>query len=787
MSSDSLYRSSAEVLSICQSIKDNLEAVLDPDTGYAPRMRQICHEYIEELEDEVDSRSLRDEIEVLRLEKNTWGLLQAVMPPKTEQQPKPSARDLLLENPYIPTSTLAQSIIQASRLLTELLVVREWLQETAPTPSLPEANTGYWKFTKHTIMQGIRTGQGPRDGLVQEMDPDAVNKGDGAGLAADDASYEKSLLQALYGYVRAGRLGDAMEVSRRAHQPWRAASLRGSLLFNWKAISTEPHDEDASDDEEELEGFTGNPNRTLWKLTYQERLLYASISPSFQTISILKSGCRTWEDHLWSDISVMCEERASKELARLAKWSFWEGGLDALEKGVPEVVGGDAVLGEQSKTEETEWEKEVRGTLDALKSVNVIEGPPADHAFHFSQLYIILDQTDSLLTTFSQGLKSDVYRRDTSDYQAMCRFFTHLSLFLQMIGTPTPPEPTHAILEAYIKLLEDNGERDLVALYAAALGVNAVKRYSLFLVSLGLTADFNERRQALTRASQHGLDVLSVARTAAQDSIRDAFKKLPKLQESLPLITERQPPPNDAEMLLLRSIEWTTFMPQTYQNALEHATVILRYFLGAGRIQAAQNLLDLLPPELASIDDPEEIATEYLHYRQFFLIWDSISQVTEWQAQEGLMTQGPGATREAKQVWLAEYRNLIDQAHDKILRLLTTEWLTADDFELSDPKTHSQIAMEQRANELGRIRQIFVPELVLRLHHLLYSSRRLIPENLKRALELANVVADARYNIYNDFTNKSGRTLPEYLLMIRRAVLAGLESGGSDPFRIISA
>ena len=35
---------------------------------------------IVELEDGSNSRSLRHEIEVLRMEQNTWGLLQAIMP-----------------------------------------------------------------------------------------------------------------------------------------------------------------------------------------------------------------------------------------------------------------------------------------------------------------------------------------------------------------------------------------------------------------------------------------------------------------------------------------------------------------------------------------------------------------------------------------------------------------------------------------------------------------------------------------------------------------------------------
>jgi nuclear pore complex protein Nup107 len=99
----------------------------------------------------------------------------------------PTARDLLAENPYTPTSTLAQAIMHASPLLSELVVVREWLQDSAPPPQHPEATTGYWKFTKHSIMQSLRlAGGGARDGLVKEMDPDAVNRGDGRMLASDD-------------------------------------------------------------------------------------------------------------------------------------------------------------------------------------------------------------------------------------------------------------------------------------------------------------------------------------------------------------------------------------------------------------------------------------------------------------------------------------------------------------------------------------------------------------------------------------------------------------------------
>jgi nuclear pore complex protein Nup107 len=81
--------------------------------------------------------------------------------------------------------------MNASPVLTELVVVREWLQETAPQPSNPEAVTGYWRFTKHSIMQVLRTegvsAAGGRDGLVRHMDPDAPLREERKSLAADDA------------------------------------------------------------------------------------------------------------------------------------------------------------------------------------------------------------------------------------------------------------------------------------------------------------------------------------------------------------------------------------------------------------------------------------------------------------------------------------------------------------------------------------------------------------------------------------------------------------------------
>lgn len=63
----------------------------------------------------------------------------------------------------------------------------------------------------------------------------------------------------------------------------------------------------------------------------------------------------------------MCEEKESMELFRLGG-SFWEGGLSAVEKGVRVLSRAE------EETEEDEWEKEVIGTLENLKTVPVQDG-----------------------------------------------------------------------------------------------------------------------------------------------------------------------------------------------------------------------------------------------------------------------------------------------------------------------------------------------------------------------------------------------------------------------------
>ena len=233
-------------------------------------------------------------------------------------------------------------------------------------------------------------------------------------------------------------------------------------------------------------------------------------------------------------------------------------------------------------------------------------------------------------------------------------------------------------------------------------------------------------------------------------------------------------------------------MPETYDNALEQANLIIRYFLGAGKIDVATALLGALPEQLASIAEPEDIATEYMHYRQLCHVWELSERVTDVLGLESAHE----LTKDAKEEWLREYTALVDETYEKTVKLFTTEWLVSD---------VSRVDGDRRRRELIRVRQIFIPELVIRLHSILYKSRTRVPKcveinligfvlcltrlrrNLMRSFELANIVADSKHKLYEDFVGGNGAKLGEYLGSVRQAVLGGLEGGGSDPFRVLIA
>jgi hypothetical protein len=96
----------------------------------------------------------------------------------------------------------------------------------------------------------------------------------------------------------------------------------------------------------------------------------------------------------------------------------------------------------------------------------------------------------------------------------------------------------------------------------------------------------------------------------------------------------------------------------------------------SGRITVAKVVLDMLPPELAAIVEPEERATEYVAYHALFRVWEVLDRVVDCQSLE-VQTM----SRDTTLAWLKDYRvcprlyrNVFWMANDAFIwiRLLQT-------------------------------------------------------------------------------------------------------------------
>ena len=95
---------------------------------------------------------------------------------------------------------------------------------------------------------------------------------------------------------------------------------------------------------------------------------------------MLKSSCKTWHDHLWAKISIVCEAKQVDGLAQLiGGGGYWEGGLESVERisaetALPTSREREEREKRELEVEDKEWQQEVVRALESLSHIGVTEG-----------------------------------------------------------------------------------------------------------------------------------------------------------------------------------------------------------------------------------------------------------------------------------------------------------------------------------------------------------------------------------------------------------------------------
>ncbi|KAJ2780177.1 Nucleoporin nup84 [Coemansia interrupta] len=675
--------------------------------------------------------------------------------------------------------TRAQELMATNSLLSEYVEVRRWLEENAPEFHAVETRKGYLFYTRKSIrdrereraVMGGKTSESvdtTSSRMVTEADPDSTSR-QRRELAYEDAEYETSLVRTLYEYVRRGRAGHAIDLCVESDEPWRAASLKGGLL--WRDPKLESESEMAVDgDDKHLDVRptypAGNINRSLWKQAcaalaqdenndLYERALYAALSGRLDEVVLV---CESWEDHLWAYVNTMVESQIDQGIkdSSLLYTPAPNTSLEHVRSKYPPI-------------------RDIKQVFDSL---NTHESDKlrvqASSPFRQLQAAIIEDVLPEYLDEYARKLRSQQLSEDESD---ILRVVVHSALYVRRIGFALPTDAVDIIIEDYISRLALN-DRELVALYVSYLQADKqTETYAQFLHKLSDPIPI--RVHMLKLGTAHGLDTDTISRRTTELCLTISGSDSPQSVDSSFALVEPSEPITDREHQQIRSIEWITSSPQLYKHALVEVCRLARKYLLLGRTNAATQLLNSLPDDFVQQDwlrnvyspadspahqsDPE-VSSYVYEYIHLLSLCDAYAQYTSWAEMLYKRPVDTGKTGARLQMQWLEWKNQITALTERSVtmfrdKLLEVDWLSTQSLCINAGNARSgswyDEDMSKRLGELACLREIYVPETAFRLHSILFETRDAVPQNLKRSLDLAQLVADESLGIYKLMAKQS--------------------------------
>lgn len=244
--------------------------------------------------------------------------------------------------------------------------------------------------------------------------------------------------------------------------------------------------------------------------------------------------------------------------------------------------------------------------------------------------------------------------------------------------------------------------------------------------------DVNERietkRSALLRAESHDLDVAAVAISTVSMIFAEVF---PAMQDTIdranPQFANMTMTVNPLEEKLIRAIDWLCIHESTLGQAITHVNTLMRLFLNNGRLNAARSLLFDLPDDIlqqvSKLDftleeDVDGQMTEFIHWRSFFDCLSSHLRFVEIKSKQPLTER---STKMERLNWVKGLDGIVEVTETAVMELLQMDWLK---LEFEDVDVHA----ERRRMELAHIRQLYIPELIFRLHFMLVDVREVLPQ-----------------------------------------------------------
>ncbi|TPX33281.1 hypothetical protein SeMB42_g07502 [Synchytrium endobioticum] len=690
--------------------------------------------------DQARARLQKEEIHLWTLERHTWDLVQRLLEFRLGQPDEALIERAGRFHAYSGDWKLVQRASNLDTQLQERTLVVAWLEAIAPPFRGIEAQPGHWSNTAMHVPLGTVS-----DSIITQMDPDAPNR-QKRRLVEEDQIYQEEFNKAIFECIRRGNHEKAWELADNSGHYWKTASMLGGILYRDSVL-----DDPASEDSDVMEDAIdeGNHNRDLWKAVCYtmandesfdkyERALYAILSGDTQNALPV---CETWEDVVWLHYRVLVGRDLEDALRQHPRSS---NGDDA---------GDDMVtlrLPTQTKDPASIFMDLCHGTRPDLRDA-------ANEQIRLLQSHFIMDRLDEYLQSLVALIPDSEVRKSmtfTKQLSTSLRMAVHLVLILRNAERPVNEDVSDLLIRKYIQMLISGRRHKHIALFTRSLPrEEQTNVYSHFLADCMESKDV--RHQYFRQAFQHGLDYHEICRQTVKIILERGIlnEPIPPNALAVQLTSDLNHPVSDSDAVMIRALEWVAFEEQQLQDLVGYCNALLRRFLIQGRMNAAKETIKAVPhhvippqwaarrvtPQIQSDNisaDRVKSKTEQLteEYFQYFSLLEVYGLYGEWISETSRLPATGGNSGIMDPGLAAHVRKVTKELENKIMAFLNEEWILVG--EVTDGSVNGDFDKDSRL-----LRELYIPEVVLILHRILFDTRDIEAGNLDKSLRIAEIVA----------------------------------------------
>ncbi|CEG67441.1 hypothetical protein RMATCC62417_03871 [Rhizopus microsporus] len=449
-------------------------------------------------------------------------------------------------------------------------------------------------------------------------------------------------------------------------------------------------------------------------LGFYEKLLYDAFAGNTH---IGPSICQTWEDVIWVNLNSVVQSAMTKQDSE-------------------KLILSDSVA-----------------QLALSKDYLLEEGDPR-RFFHLVQLALLQDRISDLIDTAYEHFitRNSFFNLGKEHRIEALRFISTLLIYGRQYLDWKQDEKSIAIVSYYAEL---SSARDyfwplITAIYASKLPLDAqVSVYSRFLEEFD--GDKEEVSILLLLGKQQGLAMNDILKQVSSNTLQKALYESSKVK-SLQNYRLENDEMDDFAYTLLDALGWLKSQDLCLE-LFKTANVIIRQILGMRRLYLVEKVTDVVEEMEMYCSKTKDMEKEFAEYLSHKRLVNTFKLFEEWTDLIQSSPQDSGSLSDLQKVvsWRHEVQTQTEILERELRFLLEGGWLG----EHTDETRHISKAT---------LREIYIPDLVIKYHQLLHLSSSVIPENLQKSRQMNTYVTVKHRELYDDImvANRMKQVIKEF-------------------------